>query len=173
MNISFIVKLIEYLFASTTTGSKNSSTNQPSSTPVPKEEEGFYVWKKGENISLSKYFSSAEFSCRCNFPDCKTQRISKTLITKLDLIRVEIKQPLIVTSAYRCMKYQAFLRSSGVNTVVAKQSTHEQGQAVDVIPKDGKIDGFEQVCAKHFDSIGLAKNFLHLDLRLGYRRWKY
>jgi uncharacterized protein YcbK (DUF882 family) len=95
------------------------------------------------------------------------------MITKLDLIRVEIKQPMIITSAYRCMKHQAFLRSAGVNTVVAKQSTHEQGQAVDAIPKDGKMEGFEAICAKHFDSIGVAKNFLHLDLRLGHRRWKY
>ena len=63
------------------------------------------------------------------------------------------------------MKYQAFLRASGVNTVVAKLSTHEQGNAADVAPKDGKIDAFLKLAEKQFDSIGTASTFLHLDLR--------
>ncbi len=164
-----IVKLITNLLTSVTTGSKNSSTSQPSPSAV----EGYYVWNKGDNIALSPYFSTKEFSCHCNFPDCKKQRISKVLIEKLGTVRKEIKQPLIVTSAYRCVQYQAFLRAAGVNTVVAKLSQHELGNAADVVPKDGKLAGFEEVCAKEFDSIGLAKNFLHLDLRLGKRRWNY
>jgi uncharacterized protein YcbK (DUF882 family) len=112
-------------------------------------------------------------TCHCNYPDCKKQRISKVLIEKLGTIRKEIKQPLVVTSAYRCSKYQAFLRASGVNTVVAKLSQHELGNAADVVPKDGKMEGFESICAKQFDSIGLSDKFLHLDLRPGVRRWKY
>lgn len=95
------------------------------------------------------------------------------MIVRLDLLRKEARQPIIVTSAYRCHEYQAFLRAAGVNTVVAKQSTHEQGNAVDAVPKDGKIDQFLLLAEKHFDSIGLAKNFLHLDLRNGKRRWNY
>jgi uncharacterized protein YcbK (DUF882 family) len=112
-------------------------------------------------------------SCRCKFPECKEQRISKNLILKLEKVRTEIGQPLIITSAYRCTPYQEHLRKYGVNTVVAKKSTHELGEAVDAVPKDGKVSGFIDVCAKHFDSIGVASNFLHLDTRVGHRRWMY
>lgn len=140
------------------------------------EENGYYIWNKGESHVLSPYFSTKEFECRCSFPDCKKQRISKTVVVRLDLIRKEIKQPLVVTSAFRCHKHQAFLRSAGVNTVVAEVSQHELGNAVDVVPKDQKNvrSSFLSTCVKHFDAIGLSNSFLHLDLRTGkQRRWEY
>lgn len=140
------------------------------------EENGYYIWNKGEDHVLSPYFSTKEFTCKCNFPDCKKQRISKTMVVRLDLIRKEIKQPLIITSAFRCHKYQTFLRSAGVNTVVAQVSQHELGNAVDVVPKDQKNvrTDFLKVCKEHFDAIGLSDSFLHLDLRTGkQRRWEY
>lgn len=149
------------------------SENPKKSGLEVREEEGYYVWNKGDNLALSPYFSTKEFSCKCSFPACKKQRISKTLIVRLDLLRKDAKQPLYITSAYRCHEYQAFLRAAGVNTVVAKQSTHEQGNAADVVPKDGNIETFLPLAEKQFDSIGLAKNFLHLDLRVGKRRWNY
>lgn len=142
----------------------------------PKGDSNYYTWKKGDNISLSKYFSSREFSCKCSFLDCKDQRISKSLVTRLDHIREDIKQPLIITSAFRCAKHQASLRSSGANTVVAVVSTHEAGDAVDIVPKDQKdVRGaFLKVCEKQFESIGLSDKFLHVDLRSGRkRRWEY
>lgn len=140
-----------------------------------KEDSGYYSWKKGEVKTLSKYFDSHEFDCQCKNVDCKDQKISKSLITKLDSIRIEIAQPLTVTSGFRCAKHQQEIRDSGVSTVVAKVSTHEKGDAADIRPKDGKMEGFETVCAKQFDSIGLAKTFLHCDLRTDKknRRWNY
>jgi uncharacterized protein YcbK (DUF882 family) len=78
-----------------------------------------------------------------------------------------------VTSAYRCTQYQAYLRSAGVSTVVAKLSQHEVGNAADIVPRDGKMEGFEETCAKQFESIGLSPKFLHCDLRPGVKRWKY
>lgn len=151
---------------------KPALTNQPSI----KSEGDYYIWKKGETLVLSKYFSTAEFSCHCNFTDCKDQRISKTLITKLDHIRIAMKQPLVVTSAYRCHKQQEQLRASGVNTIVAKLSQHELGNAADIVPKDQKdVQGlFLNECDKEFEAIGLSDKFLHVDLRSGKeRRWKY
>lgn len=58
---------------------------------------------------------------------------------------------------------------------MAKKSTHELGDAVDIIPKDkkGVREGFLKICAKHFDSIGLSDQFLHVDQRKGVRRWEY
>lgn len=171
-----VKNLISQLTSATSesAGSSKKAPLKPSEDKVGlKEEEGYYIWKKGENYPLSKYFSTKEFECHCNFPDCSKQRISKTLITRLDQIRIDVKQPLIVTSAYRCTKHQAFLRAAGVNSVVAQKSQHEIGNAADIVPKDQKMEGFEAVCAKQFDSIGIAKNFLHVDLRQGKRRWNY
>lgn len=168
-----IVNLIKSLLTSATGESESNSKNQPSHSSKIKEEDGYYIWKKGEGLVLSRYFHTKEFTCRCNFPDCSKQKISKSLITKLDAVRIDLGQPLVITSGFRCVKYQAFLRAAGVNSVVAKKSTHELGDAADIVPLDGKIEGFESICAKQFDSIGLAKNFLHVDLRIGKRRWNY
>ena len=138
------------------------------------EEDGdYYVWEKGQDLTLSKFFSTGEFSCHCDHLECKKQKISKTLITRLDTLRTQSNQPLRITSAYRCAFYQTYLRNTGVNTVVAKKSTHELGDAADVQPKDKNIGAFLKLAEKQFDSIGTAATFLHLDLRVGYRRWKY
>lgn len=168
------VKNLAELFVSTIIGSKKNSNEVPSkkSGSEVKEENGYYIWNKGENVALSPYFTSKEFTCKCNFPACKKQRVSKTMIVRLDLLRKEAKQPLVVTSAFRCFEHQAFLRSSGIKTAI-KQSTHELGQAADVVPKDGNIQALLLLAEKHFDSIGVSKSFLHLDLRNGKRRWDY
>jgi len=178
MSIEEIVKWVISLLTYHTTESTSSSKSQPSS-PSLKEENGYYIWEKGQVLKLSEHFSTKEMNCHCEYPECKEQRISKDLIEKLEEVREEAAEPLIVTSAYRCSEYQEYLREEakkpgGKLTVVAKKSTHELGDAVDVCPKSRPVEfGFEDMCAKHFDSIGLAKNFLHLDLRKGKRRWNY
>lgn len=133
----------------------------------------YYYWDKGENFKLSPYFATKEFACKCSYPECVEQKISRTLIGKLDLVRKDINQPLIINSAYRCNRYQQFLASSGASTVVAKSSQHSLGNAVDIKPKTGGIAGFEPIVAKYFDSVGLANTYLHVDLRQGKRRWTY
>jgi hypothetical protein len=168
-----IVNLMKSLLTLGTGESESNSKNQPSSSSGLKEEAGYYIWKKGDVFPLSKFFNTKEFTCHCNFPDCSKQKISKALITRLDSVRGEIKKPLVVTSGFRCVKYQAFLRAAGINSVVAKKSTHELGDAADIVPGDGNMEGFEAICSKQFDSIGLGKNFLHVDLRIGKRRWNY
>lgn len=169
---SFANEMMNLLISITTGSEKNSSK----STSKVKEEEGFYVWDKGENLELSKYFKTKEFTCHCHFPDCKKQRIDKELISKLDKIREEIGQPLVVTSAFRCTKHQAFLRSAGVNTVVAKKiSQHELGKAADIVPADQKNvkTKFLDIVRKHFTAIGLSTQFLHVDLRKEKIEWDY
>lgn len=168
-----MLKLILSLFQFHSKKSQPSPSSPANNSPKLKEDAGYYLWQKGEVLKLSPHFSTKEMTCKCKFPECKEQKISKDLITRLEQVRTEVNQPLIITSAYRCSAYQAHLRATGANTVVAKKSTHELGDAVDCIPKDGKIEGFEDICAKQFDSIGLAKNFLHLDTRQGKRRWSY
>lgn len=177
MNIKLIVDFIMSLLTSATTESKSSSKSQPSpsleDSPRLEEKDGYYIWQKGQMFKISDHFSTKELSCHCNYLECKEQRISKDLVGRLEKVRTEVGQPLITTSAYRCTPYQEHLKAAGVNTVVAKKSTHELGDAADIVPKDGKMEGFEDICAKQFESIGRAKNFLHCDTRKGFRRWKY
>jgi len=171
MSILNTVKLIMNLFTSPTTQSEKNS--KPTILKVEPESSPYYTWEKNENIKLSPHFNSKEFSCKCGYSDCQTQKISKDLVDRLEKVRMELGRPIQITSAYRCSKHQAALRASGVNTVVAKKSTHEDGEAVDSRPSDLKMDGYIDICAKHFESIGLAKTFLHTDTRKGYRRWNY
>lgn len=142
--------------------------------PGLKEADGYYRWNKGEIFALSPYFSTNEFDCQCSYESCVEQRISKGLIGKLNDVRIETKKPLVITSGFRCSKHQADLRNSGTNTVVAKISTHEKGDAADIRPVDRNMTGFLEITEKQFDSIGLAKTFLHVDMRTGVkRRWNY
>ena len=180
MNINKIVELVMSLLTYHTTVSKSSSKKAPSvSSPtvevVPelKIVDGYYIWDKGQVFELSTHFTTEEMDCQCKHEDCVQQKISEKLIDKLEMIRVDIAEPLVITSAYRCTKHQEDIRNSGVSTVVAKKSTHELGDAVDCRPKSGMNPGFEPTCSSEFTSIGRAKTFLHLDMREGYRRWKY
>jgi hypothetical protein len=102
---------------------------------------------------------------------------SEDLLTKLELVRVEFNEPLLITSAFRCDKKQQDLRGTGTLTAKGK-STHELGHAVDIKPLKSTEENFKrllEVLAKHFDAIGLAKTFYHVDLRTDKknRRWNY
>lgn len=140
------------------------------------EDSNYYIWNKGDVYFLDKnqYFKTSEFACQCTNKDCKQQKIHKQIISKLVELRKEVNEPLIITSAFRCKKHQEALRKQGVNTVVAKTSTHELGDAIDVSPIRMKIKDFLGFCSKKFKAIGIANNFLHLDLRdEKERRWDY
>ena len=138
------------------------------------QNENYYTWTKGEKSQINKYFNTSELSCKCSHPECKDQKISKNLIERLTKVRVELNKPLIVTSAFRCSQYQKDLAESGANTVVAKQSQHELGNAVDVVPNGATVTQLQPIAEKQFKAIGIAKTFLHLDTRDDkVRRWSY
>lgn len=178
MDISSIVKLIMSLFTYHTGRLEESSEKQPSKSPASepgvKVVDGYYIWNKREFFKLDKYFNTEEFQCQCTHESCVEQRISAELVDKLYAIREELGRPLKVTSGFRCEKHQADLRKAAVNTVVAKKSTHELGDAADIRPADRNMEGFEELCDPWFFSIGIAKTFLHVDLRDDKeRRWNY
>ena len=139
-------------------------------------DSNYFIWNKGDVYFLDKdkHFKTSEFVCHCTFSDCKEQRISKKIISKLVELRATINEPLTITSAFRCHKYQKQLADEGVNTVVASKSTHELGDAVDVKPTRMRIPDFYCFAKMYFKAIGTAKTFLHLDLRDDKeRRWDY
>lgn len=139
-----------------------------------RKENCYFIWNKKENLVLNNYFNTKEFDCQCNYDDCVEQRLSIELLDKITKIREETNAPLKITSAFRCTKHQNDLRNQGVNTVVAKKSTHETGDGIDVKSSKLTVDELLLIAEKHFKSIGLAKTFLHLDTRNDVvRRWKY
>lgn len=136
--------------------------------------DGYYTFKKGSEASINRFFSCKEMECKCSNEDCVDQKISIDLINRLTWLRECMGKPLTITSAFRCAKHQASLRASGVNTVVAKTSQHELGNAVDCFFKSFRIDEWLPKAEMRFNSIGIANNFLHLDTRDDKkRRWKY
>ena len=138
------------------------------------DKDGYYVWKKGDVYPFNKYFSSAEFSCKCSHKECVDQKVSKILIDKLTELREAVQEPLKISSGYRCAAHQDDVRKSEVSTVVAKNSQHELGNAADVVPTRTPTSQLEKIAARFFDAIGVASTFIHVDLRTGAkRRWIY
>lgn len=136
------------------------------------EEAGFYLWNKGAQFVLTPNFSTAEFECPCVNEQCVEQRISKTLVDKLQALREKVG-PLDVTSGYRCAHRQQYLRGLGIKTSVGP-STHQMGKAADIASGLVPIDQLYDECVPLFMAIGTAKNFLHVDLRADKRRrWTY
>lgn len=139
-----------------------------------KQENGYYVWNKGDHAHLSAHFQTSEFECRCKNEECAEQRISVELINRLEWLREAAKSSLRCHSGFRCAAKQEQIRKSGVSTVVAKVSTHEKGDAADVSTSAGTPKELLKLAAMKFKSIGIAVNFLHLDLRDdAVRRWNY
>lgn len=130
-------------------------------------ENGYYIWNKGVRNKLGNFFQTNEFDCQCNYEDCVEQRISVDLVHRLDLVRSQAKSPLYITSGFRCSKHQMDLRNTlGKHTIVAsKLSQHELGNAADVSPRLITIPKLRNIIETFFDTIGLAKTFLHVDTR--------
>lgn len=99
--------------------------------------------------------------------------VSPDLIAKLEKVRTAIG-PIQVTDGYRCQWLQDDMRRRGYETA-AGVSQHTLGNAADVRPQQLNImPQFEAECAKHFEAIGIAATWLHVDLRTGKeRRWYY
>ena len=117
-------------------------------------------YKKGENAKLSNNFDSNEFDCK-GAGCCNTTKISKQLVTYLQMIRNHFGKPVLITSGYRCAKHNASPAVGG-----AKNSKHTLGQAADIY-----IEGLEpREIAKFAESIGikgigLYEDFVHIDTR--------
>lgn len=128
------------------------------------------TWKRGEHKQLNKYFNTKEFECRCG--TCEDQILDESLLSRLTGLREDYGMPIIITSGYRCPEYQLKLLSGGKYETV-KNSTHCLGKAVDVTCS--LLDTLCSKAEKFFDAIGdgRKRKFIHLDTRLGKRRWQY
>jgi len=131
----------------------------------------FAKWSKQQ---LSPFFHSVEFRCRCTETDCDTTLVDPELLNRLDAMRKILKQSIIILGAFRCAKHQQNLRGQGKQTAVGV-SQHELGKAVDIMSIGKTTEELEKAASEAgFKSIGLARGWIHVDLRDDKdRRWKY
>ncbi len=136
-------------------------------------ENGYHVWTRGpaSQLKLGAHFRAAEFECFCSSTKCVEQKIAVALIDKLELVRAEYGGPIVITDGFRCPAAQQELRDKGFPTTKGI-SMHELGNAVDF--KARQMTKLVPIVKKHFRAVGLAKRWLHADLRADKERlWYY
>ena len=110
-----------------------------------------------ERLGLPKefYFSAEELDC----PHCGHLKLSLAVYHILMRLRLFLKEPVIITSGYRCPEYNE--RIGGV-----PKSAHTRGMAVDVLTRTSgdryRILNF--LVNAGVDRIGIADDFIHFDL---------
>lgn len=125
-----------------------------------------YEWERWETEQLSHNFYTSEFAC----PTDATQRVDYDLIRKLQNVRTKLGMPITVTSGYRTVEYNKYLRGLGYAT--AKRSQHLLGRAADITCRD--MDRLLELCRGEFMAIGIGQTFIHVDLRDDKEReWTY
>ena len=117
-----------------------------------------YINDKEGHLLLGRWFRVKEFACKDGSP---VVFIDEHLVTILDILRSEIKKPVIITSGYRTPT-----RNKEVGG--AKYSYHMRGMAADI-----RVDGMtpKELANKLNkivpDECGIIvyKNWVHFDVR--------
>lgn len=105
----------------------------------------------------SNYFNADEFACKCG---CGFNKVSDTLIEKLDKARKEADTPFVITSGCRCATHNKAVKGT-------PDSAHLTGKAVDIAVAPGvKIHKVLKSVCNNFDRVGINfdKNFIHVDV---------
>jgi uncharacterized protein YcbK (DUF882 family) len=104
---------------------------------------------------LTDHFSRKEFACKCN---CGADKIASELVTKLEIVRLMYNKPMRITSGLRCEWHNKKVGGS-------ENSTHMDGLAADIAVKGcferDQLAGFLRT---HFNRMGIAKDFIHVDV---------
>lgn len=110
-----------------------------------------------------RYFKPAEFACKCGC-GLGADRMDIMTVRYLDVLRHELKQPMILSSAYRCPDHNARVSSTGRN------GPHTTGKAVDVRISGHAAAELVRIAARaKVPGIGIqqkglhASRFIHLD----------
>ena len=111
------------------------------------------------------YFLPTEFNCPC----CGLNDMSSEVYMKIDAIRGKLGVPLHINSGMRCIKHNAEV---GGKT----DSMHLLGKALDVsllnLPVEKRHEFLELVHSE-FNGVGIAKTFIHMDIRQKKAGWVY
>ncbi len=128
-------------------------------------------YPKQSKLKLSNNFSAYEFDCPCD--QCTVTIVIDDLVDRLQMFRDAVARPVTITSGYRCSNYQLALKLRGYETAVGL-STHELGEAVDLMCEGMSGKQMEPILAQMFSAIGIGHSFCHVDLRDDKeRRWSY
>lgn len=118
------------------------------------------------NPRFSKDFTCEEMMCSCG---CGLAAMDKDFMYALQMLRDLASWPIMVNSGFRCRKYNEEVGG-------AANSYHIRGMAADIV-----IQGFtvpemyelaRQVWVFKHGGIGCYKNFIHIDSRVGKKRWQ-
>lgn len=117
--------------------------------------EGHYESVKGWKW---KYFTPKEMACKC----CGYVKVDEGFMNKLEALRMNCKFPFPVNSAYRCVKHNQAVSSTG------DSGPHTTGRAVDIGVDRGKAFKLLGIAIEMgFTGIGLAQKgesrYIHLD----------
>ena len=112
--------------------------------------------KSKMKVSSSKHFSKEELQCPC----CYRCEMDPYFLDKLENLRWLVREPLVVTSGFRCRIHNKDIGGY-------PQSYHLTGQAVDIAIVDSRHRRrlLELAFEVGFGGIGLQKTFMHLDNR--------
>ena len=105
-----------------------------------------------------RYFKLSDFDCQ----ETGNNEMSEEFLEKLDDLRHECGFPFIITSGYRDPSHSIEARK-------AKAGTHARGIASDIRINNGNeaYDIIKNAQSMGFTGIGLAKSFIHVDIRKG------
>ena len=105
-----------------------------------------------------KYFSYDEFKCK----ETGENKIKPDFVARLDLLREACGFPFVITSGYRSPEHS-------IEAAKEKPGTHAQGIAADIAVKNGIERGkiVRAAIDLGFTGIGVAKDFVHVDIRGG------
>jgi zinc D-Ala-D-Ala carboxypeptidase len=105
---------------------------------------------------MAKYFNRKEFACQYTGKN----EISPELIDKLDELREACGFPFIITSGYRDSTHP-------IEAKKTKAGTHAQGIAADIKVNNGlqRFKIVEEAIKLGFTGIGVARSFVHVDIR--------
>ncbi len=127
------------------------------------------IYQKGVSARLSDDFDTSDFDCHCARPECVETYVSEELVDGLDKLAI-VFPILTINSGFRCVVHN--LKVGG-----SPNSQHTVGKAVDVqspfgAGRDLKVAA-EVIPVFKNGGIGVAKNWIHLDVRGKPARWSY
>jgi uncharacterized protein YcbK (DUF882 family) len=105
-----------------------------------------------------RYFKLSDFDCQ----ETGENKMNEDFLIKLDDLRHECGFPFIITSGYRDPSHSIEARK-------IKAGNHAKGIASDIRINNGNeaYDIIKNAQSMGFNGIGLAKSFIHLDIRQG------
>ena len=112
---------------------------------------------------ISKHFNRSEFACK---DKCGMDTVDAELLSMLEDVRHHFNQPVIITSANRCVHHNRIVGGG-------EFSQHLKSRAADIVVKNVHPEDVYNYLDMKYENIGLGKytDFTHVDSRGKKARW--